>query len=194
MHRTARRTVGMLVGALGALVLAGSAPAVADTDRVTDARGDTATEDGRNPGQRTADILRFDSHHGEDRVAFRFLMADVDPRATLYATAVVRTSDGRRFQAQVGKLVDEPRRFLWISRGSGRSIRCPDADASVRPATRTVWISVPRSCLGEPRWVRTGGLVESRPPQGSVFTDDARRDGRVDEFDVALGSRRLARG
>jgi hypothetical protein len=78
--------------------------------------------------------------------------------------------------------------FKGLSDHEGAAV-CPQrvsANASV--AKDTVTFTVPRGCLGGPRWVRTGALT-STDGADSILYDDARRVGSPDNGDIELGPR-----
>jgi len=194
-----RRIVLPAAAALVAALLPGAAsPASAQAQRTTDAVGDLSFEDGPGPGQRTADVVGLRSQHGEQRVTVTLDMDAMVDGGKFYATVVVRTDAGR-YELDYARTRRGDFEVVDVVRGpvdQGRVVRCGGAASEFSPARRSVRVSAPRRCLGDPRWVQTGALVETRPPQrgATVYTDDARRDGDAAELRIKVGGRRLTRG
>lgn len=80
------------------------------------------------------------------------------------------------------------------SRRSLRLAVCPGLKAVRQRSTRSAVLSVPTTCLGDPRWVRAGVVAfgadldqEDDAQAGGIYSDDAHRDGTVDVEKPALG-------
>lgn len=200
MNLTKRLAVSTVSAALAVAMLPFAAsPAAAETQRSTDAAGDTSTEDGPGPGQATADIVAFRSHHGEKRVTVRLDMAAMRDSGKFYATAVIKTNDGTRYAVNYGRTRRGEVEGIDVVRGpldKGKVVRCEGADGQFLLDEKALRISVPRRCVGNPGWIRTGGFVETRPsqPMAKIYYDDARRDGDASERRIKVGGPRLASG
>lgn len=209
-HRTA--LVRSLLGAGLAAVLTGGLLVVAPTsqadvraghDRARDVEGYTIDERGEDdvpdslptPDREDGDITRFRTVHTRHRVTIRAWYRDLATTSDYRQDRLrIVTSEGLRLYAYV-----ESRPGSWAGRhflldSEDRLVRC-----AVRHATsyrrNTLVLSVPRRCLGHPRWVRLGfGMwMSTDGDDGSSFTvhgDDARRRGVPGTmWDVVLGGR-----
>lgn len=153
------RAVCAAVLATGAL----AAPAAsAATLTIRDSAGDVGVTDGpdsvRLHGSRAnADLLRVRVAH-RPRVVYATLVYDDLRRGTDWRLGIVRlrTSLGRTFQVSWNAESGNTRGSADLGRvHQGRGgVRCRGLAHTVDHAADAVTLTVPRSCIGTPRWVR----------------------------------------
>jgi hypothetical protein len=170
------KKIALAAGVLASMVLA--APASADTVTHTDALHDVVKFDGDNqtnaPTVKEGDVRRVTVAHTSGRVVVRLKYAELSRVNSWGAIALVRTSAGKQFELDLeaasgigwqGKLT--------VSHATGSTIACPGADRKVDYALDTVRFSVPRGCLGDPRWVKVGVAHVRFVTASKLFGDDA---------------------
>ncbi|MCH1869055.1 hypothetical protein [Nocardioides sp. CFH 31398] len=168
-------------------VLAVAAPASADTETVTDPRGDTVDPGlGLNPPPaKRADILRTVGQHEDRRVTLRVTVADLGPGATSLLGRV--RTDETTYTYVVNRSGGSTEAF--VSQDDVGDVGCTDFTVQFQPRRDTVVMSAPRTCLSLPTWVQFGVRVTASEDEVSR-TDDARRDGNGTQ-PVRIGQRRL---
>ncbi len=143
------------------------------------------------PDQRSLDIVRTVVDHRPEvvRVRAQFRKFAKDPFMFV----------GTRLKLPRGK-VDVFVEYLGgkpivsgVAKGP-KEIDCPGLKVDRQRSTRSTTLSVPTSCLGDPRWVRVGvvafgvDLDQGDDAQArGVYSDDAHRDGTFDVENPALG-------
>ncbi|WP_299053592.1 hypothetical protein [uncultured Nocardioides sp.] len=188
----ARALAAVACSAALVLPVAAAGPAAADTEVKADPRGDVSEIEGRQAPRPSADVLQLRSRHADGVVALQVVLADLDTTSAVGTNVSVGTSDGRGFLAFVQRSEDGTKTVELIEPERDAVVPCPSLRGAVLPAADRITVSIPRQCLGRPRWVRTGalslGVVE---PFVLTYADDARRDGRVRQPFPFLGTKRL---
>lgn len=204
MSPLVRRALGAACAATVTLSLAAGLAPSAYAEKLVreDARRDvvkaTQTDAGETlqPAPRTTDpdIVRVAIDHRARVVLIRTKYAALDRRVVRIDALDIRTSAGKRFMAQSFVM----KRGKWqgaTSLGTGTAeVDCPgmrhrfDYEANV-----ATW-SIPRSCLGRPRWVRLGVGMGRGPWSGPAFIDDAFRKGTNPDNENLVLSRRIWKG
>ena len=199
-----RRTALALAPLALLAALVGAAPAQAQSRTAYDARHDVVGDpEGRQtittvrPGRREGDVVKVrTTYAGRALVVVQHYDRLTRPRTgDLSGHFVsVRTNAGRR--ADLTVYVDDGPHHpqgqdVWEVPGRD-SARCAGLRTRIDYAADTVRVRIPRSCLGNPRWVRVGSAGSSLQ-DGYLYADDARLRGRLDEDDLAFGPR-LRRG
>lgn len=197
--------VAALTGA-AALLLAGVVPASAASWTHEDAVGDvqyysfndrTGKETGPDPdpANTDTDVTSFGARHAARRVVLQATLRDITEAsgAIVYR---IRT-DAHTYEAVQRLGTDR-----WMAPGfelaradRERPQDCTGVRRSVDRTTEQVMVSIPRSCLGLPAWVRAGAGAYSfseTPPTFTYRLDDALQDGAASER-LTLGPR-VARG
>jgi hypothetical protein len=181
------RTPSLLAAIASVAVLAfvlGAEPAHAESWRGHDARGDvrsyvveldTVCEEvppgEPAPSDRRRDITRIWVDHGAEDVVIGMALRDVvrHDKTTTYE-AFVHTPD-RIYEVSVfsvsNKAPEVSISTVRVGRDPGcgpavvygQEVVCDEVDADVDPQADRVSITVPRDCLGTPRWVRVGALA-----------------------------------
>jgi hypothetical protein len=173
--RPLRRAIALLAAAC-ALSLTGTATAHAQTWTHTDPAGDVVAFDGETesqapaPTQERGDVRRVRVAHNNRRVVVRYSMrkALAGNHMMFYS---IRTPKARfdldrvRFPGMGGGVT------LHKS-GSEHTIRCSGMRWDIDRERATVAVSIPRRCIGRPRWVRVGVIVMSLTDE-LVYIDDA---------------------
>jgi hypothetical protein len=205
MNRPTRALAALTSAA--ALTVAGMSPASAALWAHDDAVGDvesttwnfkTDRESGPNaePDNTDTDITRLSARHKPRRLVLRASLRDItaDSGGMYYE---IRTPGTRRpyyAMQRLGTSTELPAFRLY--RGNGKIVRCTGVRRSVDRTTEQAVVSIPRRCLGRPRWVRVGGVaikdVETKTSI-SWFLDDALRDGNAHPGNLGR-SPRIQRG
>ncbi len=180
--------------------LSATAPAVADTHVVRDIARDAQLEmsDGSlraAPGHRTADVLRFTTTFNTGRLYLRVLTRDtgeINQRFVIRRAGTLFTIYLNR-PVVAGEKQGASAIFLYED-VQPRS--CPGLDYVVQDARHRTVVSIPRRCIGSPRWVRTGVTTfrdadRSNPGQ-SGWVDDAGRRYHYRAGQTKLGPRVFA--
>jgi hypothetical protein len=198
---TVRLGLRLLALALPAALLA---PAAANAEKVVteDPAADVLalgpTEQGGDdldnllpaPENLTADVVRTTVDHRASRLRVRLDLRDLGRSRTYFAVLELRTPDGR-FTVETENLGRRPKADL---RRRSRAIECRSLRAAGDQASSRVTVTIPTSCLDDPRWVQVGAGVASVETVTSadgaeemvVVADDAHRAGEVRER-IALG-------
>jgi hypothetical protein len=192
--RTATFLARTLLG-LGAVVVA-VIPTAAAAEQWThrDATGDvvqftwdyesvkTTTE---LPDDVSTDVRRLRITHAPHELRISMRVQDI-VRGTRAAELYVRTAEGRRFE--VIAYAFRTRAFSGpyiIAVPTRESVECSGQSASLDPDTDKVYVTLPRRCLGDPRWVQVGATYATEwkyESEEGFFnyaenTDDALREG-----------------
>ena len=199
-RRTARRvgrapTMLVLLTALAGCS-ADSPEEAVSTSTIADPAGDVVVSglgDDREtvasaPQNTEADILTTTVEHRTDEVGFVVALRDLRQGQYLDLTANVTTdSTGSRLPTQVTSLTYDGASTIDVYRADGSS-RCPAADVAVDHDADTVTMSVPRTCLGDPRWIEATVVAATirydETPAGphgdAVWEDDAYGTGQAE--------------
>ena len=166
---SARRVLASTaLAVLGAAVLVPT-PAGAERDTVVDMPGDAQKLDWERsrkndpvflpaPDETSVDVVRTVVAHGETRLGVTVRYREL-VRASDHETSIrVLTSHERRFDVRI-TLTSRGRAETALTRDD-RFFSCPGLRPVVDVARHRVKVSLPTSCLGEPRWVRVGVVAE----------------------------------
>lgn len=178
MTRIARTLVLPL---LAIAVVGLAAPASAERVAFRDVSGDVFSPDGPRDWTTegsvvNTDVRRTSLAHTDDVVALTVRYADLRKRATeaIEFSAYLRTDDRHGYEAIVH--VD------WLGRGASvilidevtqDRVECDGLAGKADFATDVVRAAVPRSCLGDPAWLRYAGAAESYRESDGSFVDSA---------------------
>jgi hypothetical protein len=194
-------TLAALTGA-AALTVAGMSPASAASWAHEDAVGDVrsytwderkGTESGPDPrpANTDTDIARFSARHTPRRVVLTTTLRDITPAS---GVTVYQIRTGNRAYEAVQRLGTkrEMGPAFRLYRLNGDPVRCKGVRRSVDRTTEQAVVSIPRRCLGRPRWVRVGaGAVNVSETRTTfrLFFDDALRAGAGDLDNLRLSPR-----
>ncbi len=181
------------VACVAALSLTGLAPASAATYSYDDGVGDVEsfTVDFETeeligpepaPGRTDSDVKRMSVTHLRHRLTLNVQLVDIAARSGLMQYEI-RTPTRRYFVLQrLGKEKFAPR-FLFV-RGNGRRVACDRVYRNVDRRLEFATVSIPRRCLGKPRWVRVGGAAIGLEAGENTFTeyvDDGLRNAPIQD-------------
>ena len=180
--------------------LFGAAPCQLENMPLGDIRRDAQLEmsDGSlrpAPGHRTADVVRFTTTFNTGRLYLRVLTRDT---GEINQRFVIRRA-GTLFTIYLNRpVVDGEKQgasaiFLYED-VQPRS--CPGLDYVVQDKRHRTVVSIPRRCIGSPRWVRTGVTTfrdaDRSDPGQSGWVDDAGRRYHYRAGQTKLGPRVFA--
>jgi hypothetical protein len=180
------RRLAVIVACAIALTLALPLAANAASRTYGDGTGDVwaldSPEDGRHtraPERRHGDIVRTTFQHRQRRVVIRTRFAELGRQSGRYVVAVrLRTE---QHLVRWVRLSAGPGENTWrgrtqtFQRDNGTSVDCATTH-SLDYTDNTVVVQIPRTCLGDPRWVQgTQGVATFSGRQ--VFTDNPVDDG-----------------
>ncbi|HTW17134.1 MAG TPA: hypothetical protein VMF51_18535 [Nocardioides sp.] len=184
MRRSLTTTVALVTTTLTLLATAGTAHAGSWTHR--DARGDVfrasmsdavATAD---PADRTSDITRFGVRHSARKVTLTLSLRDLrGGSAMTLGRLVTPTND---YQATVLRSADLRVFSLVDTADETEELPCRGKRASYDNRRDRITITIPRTCLGSPTWVRAGagyarGDLMSLDENSTMTFDEALRRG-----------------
>lgn len=139
--------------------------------------GDTSAA----PTNQSVDVVRFVTSHRR-RVSMLVEVRELGEHISM--SYAIRTNNGRgaAFLENEGGTVFAGLTF------KGEAVCQARIQAKVDQGADTVLFSVPRTCLGRPRWIRTGAVAITGDGTG-LWLDDARRNAAPDQDDIKLGPR-----
>ena len=172
-------TAALLGGAVLAAVLAPTGAAYAASRSVDDGTGDVwepvwNAETGTVANVEAGSVLNVDVdkvvvRHTARRIVVTTTYADLQKQEiTLAASSRMRFDDG----PAVGMMVDTWQKWSGetvLYKQSGMPIKCAGFDHAIDYTANTVQLSVPRSCVGDPRWVQVNyvGLGNVEDPESA---------------------------
>ena len=178
MGSAQRRAIAAAAAGLASLVVA-AGPAMAERveikDDVRDVWSPEGAHDWTHEGSvRNTDLVGTTVAHTSDTVVvradYRNLIKDVPDEISL--TVFVRTS--RQATIQVLVFVDNLGRYVSVHLSrAGVEVTCDDAVGHADFRADVVRVTVPRSCLGNPEWIRYRALAESYREALGLFRDSA---------------------
>lgn len=176
-----------------AATLAG--PAFAEKYVASDAKLDVVSVDFVSesqtpaPDNATADVVKTKVNHTRGAVRFRVKLRDLSGPALTGVIADLRTNK-RRYTLNFFR--SGSRTTFDLTTRAGEPIKCRGMKRSSDLATDVVKFSVPRSCVGLPRWVRAG-VVALVVQENAAFADDALRVGDLKPSGSLTFTERLKR-
>jgi hypothetical protein len=188
---TRSATVAVLATGLALTSAAAGADTRYDTDRTDDVSvflpsAETAVP---APGQVNGDVLRARLWHSSTRMGVKVVFKDLARTGALRGDFLrLVTKEGVKREVDVLAAPGSWAGRAEMDRPNGDRVRCAVAHHTDYAAD-VVTISVPRSCLSNPRWVRMGYGAITSPDGATMYVDDALRDGDVDPDTVTLSGR-----
>jgi hypothetical protein len=136
------------------------------------------------PAHADGDIVRSAVVHGKRRVTMAISYRDLVAPSTSSDVAVhlfrIGTSKHRIRSVFVVASSTRPRGAVGVEKADGKAVTCRGVRWDIDYSTKTVRTSVPRRCLGNPRWVHVGmGAINEDEP--TFFADDAATNGYLGE-------------
>jgi hypothetical protein len=182
--------------AAAALVLL---PAVAHADTLTktDAAGDVLTEGGSastagtlDPTRTNGDITRSVITHGPSNLKVKLVHRDLAKVGRIITVISVKTDKAKNFRRF--EIVAAPGRYygtVVVHNKADKKVSCKTT-RKIDYAANTTLLTIPRRCLGNPRWVRVGaGVITTDNGFGSIYGDDARTNGTVGGEDPVFSNK-----
>ena len=144
------------------------------------------------PDNLTVDVVRTVVDHAARRLRVRVELRELGRARQYFAVLRVRTPAGT-FEVETEHLGGRPEADLTRR---GRHVECPRLRTVTDRSSSRATVTVPTSCLEDPRWVQVGAgvaeLTSATTPEGVeevvVVADDAQRVGDVRDR-IALGPR-----
>ena len=144
------------------------------------------------PENTTADVVRTVVDHTASRVRVRIDLRELGRAEVYFAVLQVRTPAGT-FEVESNE--DLARRPKVEMTRRSRAVECPRLRIATDRADARATVTIPTSCLGDPRWVQVGaGIASVETMTGAdgaetvtVYADDAHRAGTVDDDALAKG-------
>ncbi|GAA1915307.1 hypothetical protein GCM10009737_15880 [Nocardioides lentus] len=186
------RLVPLLATAAASAVLVGglAAPASAATQNRTDQAGDATTfPSDFSTAQDSADIRTLRGVHGDGALVFTFTVADLIAPGidnSVNATVRIQTPNERDYLANLN--FGEGQKSLSLV-SNEQQVACDGLTGRAVAAQDRLVISVPRSCVRNPREVVFGGqtsMFVTFGTGGGQASDDARRNRELGE--IKLGT------
>ena len=167
------------------LALFGATPAFAERATVPDATGDVWSPEGPRGWTHEGSVVNADLRRTvfvltRDRLKVTASYVNLKKKASdeINIDLRVRTDDGRLIQVHVSE--DWLFRYTFVAlvdQETAELVECEGATGSANPGNDVLTFEVPRSCLGDPAWIRFQGnansFSESSAPYG-LFRDDIR--------------------
>lgn len=172
--------LAVTVGAALTMLLSTAPPSQGERAVITDGRGDVWSPNGANGWERQGSVVNTDVRrtrliHGLDtlsvKVKYRNLKKRVSDEIDFELT--VRNNQGEIFDILV--VIDSLFRATSVTVWDAfayEDVPCEGATGSASLARETISFTVPRSCLGDPKWVKVFGHAESYREGRGLFIDD----------------------
>ncbi|MDP3891552.1 hypothetical protein [Nocardioides sp.] len=157
-----------------------------------DAVGDVGsfTDESENfttlPGQKVGDVVRSVGKHKGKRVSFSVKMRAL-PKTKHSHGVVTRIVTNKKTYFADAHSAPGLGSDVFLTR-NGKLIDCAGMRHKRSAKRNTITLSVPRSCLGNPRWVKLGGGVYWLKGNKS-FVDESHRTSIQEGKDLAVGPR-----
>ncbi|MDP3891449.1 hypothetical protein, partial [Nocardioides sp.] len=128
------------------------------------------------PDQKRGDITRTVATHRATTVTSKVTMRQLPTKRSGHGVATRIVTNERTYVVEALRLPGASKSpTLYTARG--KVIECDGLDHQRNDKLKTVSFSVPRSCMGNPRWVRIGVGVFRMNHGPKTFFDDSHRDG-----------------
>jgi hypothetical protein len=137
------------------------------------------------PDQKRGDVTRTVANHRAKRVTFKVKMRELPRRASMHGISTRIITKQRSYSLDIFRPGFGKDAILSTRRG--KVIECEGLSHARNDKRRTVSFSVPRSCLGDPRWVRLGAGVFHISNGTKAFLDESHRDGLDRPRNIAVG-------
>lgn len=135
--------------------------------------GTTYTPAGSVPN---VDVLATRVRHVRQKVVIHASYAELRRDADrFYLTEGLRVPGGREWVVQVNTLADLRGTSAWYG-VTQPAEPCEGLTHRIDYAEDRVRLTIPRRCLGGPRWIRVSGLAEAPAPGGLEYADNAQTD------------------
>ena len=123
------------------------------------------------PSYAAADVTRFAAHHRARAVTMRVAVRDLAPRPLFTELIADVVTPDQTYRVYVLRWKRKATRTVVVD-ADDATVRCARAQGLVSAARDLVLVSIPRSCLDNPAWVRVGAVVTTLDADDKVFADD----------------------
>ncbi|WP_188779886.1 hypothetical protein [Marmoricola endophyticus] len=166
-----------------------------DVVRYDDALGDSDSRGVLDPTRTAGDIVSLKTFHGPHRVKLTMTFQAMS-RASENSPAThvfnIKTAGNRHYDLVIFATGGKTQPDRYFARRNGTEVKCRKLTSSMDYAAKQVKVSIPRACLGNPRWVRvgagegtfTGSFLDDNPI--TLFVDEAGRTGRTGDNSDSL--------
>ena len=150
------------------------------------------------PANRTADVTGLRVQHSQREVVLTLQLRQA--RRDGFAVAwYLRTSERpKQYVLQLSRWDADQRYFRlvydWTERGTFQRVTCAHKTWSVAPRADTYTLTIPRSCLDNPAWVRSGVITGVPGGDEMAYYDDALVDGFATYYQAKISAHRVRRG
>ncbi|MDP3891553.1 hypothetical protein [Nocardioides sp.] len=138
------------------------------------------------PGQKVGDVVRSTGKHKGKRVSFSVKMRALPKTKHPHGVVTRIVTNKKTYFADMSR-VPGLGNDVFLTR-NGKLIDCVGLRQKRSAKRNTLTVSVPRSCLGKPRWVRLGGAVYWSPGN-KTLVDESHRTSLQQDKDIAVGPR-----
>lgn len=185
----------VLVAATTAALVVPSGAAVADSLVRKDAAGDVSKSVGQSttvdPTRTNGDITGTVIKHAGSKVKIKIYHRDLAKTGYTVSLISVRSNKGKKAQRNFS-IAAIPGAYygkVMTTNASGKKKSCKTTK-TLDYAANTTLLVIPRSCLGNPKWVRVGiGVVSTADDFETTFVDDARTKGTVNTAEPVISKR-----
>ena len=199
MSRERTTIVSIAVATLLALALS-PATAHAEKSQSDDSSGDVirlsyatgSEETSPAPDNVETDVLKSVANHSAKRVKIKFKFADLLSGSGRASVGASIKTNKENYDLTLFRLKGF-KRGLQLKDLEGNTIRCAGKKKDVDAVRDFIKISVPRSCLGSPRWIRVG-IAAISESGADTFADDALRSGGIRKSGNLTFGPKLKRG
>jgi hypothetical protein len=177
-----RRLAALLVCTFLATALVSPAHAarVATTDDTADVWSPEGSDYVNAGSVANTDLRRTSLSHREHRIVGRARYEALTKHVTheIRLTTQVKTSAGRVYDVIVAVDPSGDGEAIYLfRRWRDNPVECDSARGIAAWSEETISFSVPRACLGSPRWVKYRGVARSYKEEDGLFLDMANHSG-----------------
>ncbi|MDP3891451.1 hypothetical protein [Nocardioides sp.] len=138
------------------------------------------------PQQTRGDITRSVVQHRAKRVTFKVSMRALPRKFAMSGLFTRVKTDKRSYSVDVVRMPGFGKDAILSTR-RGKVVECDGLTHERNDKKRFIAFSVPRECLGNPRWVRLGAGVFHMSNGEKTFLDESHRDGMKNSNSIAVG-------
>lgn len=173
-----RRTTRVVAAGVTVAAALAASPATAAVDSHDDAVRDVVLTDGDGsrsaPANKTADITSFTVAHTAKKVVVKIRLRDLSDNEPFAVLQVRAAGSSERFMATWIREQDHDERLYLVHEAT--MVECASLKARASFDDDLLTISMNRSCLGSPAWVRVGGMTGVNG-HGAYHLDFSHREG-----------------
>lgn len=187
MRRTAATAV-LTLALAGGFAAGFAGPAVAGTYTHQDPAKDVTLTGPFNvstvPANKEADITKVSVTHSATSVRSVTTLRDITKNDLHRFITTLRLKNGSKFKTFQAVLATDdgnPQSDLTLYTGAGDPVSCPGLSSTVDFQKDVATITVPRSCIGKPAWVKAAVVAEWIPNHDDYYFDNGLTKGGTEE-------------